>query len=410
MNQLHGPNSSAALNGDLGDQRKYLFEDLFVTEDMIPFQPMVIVLDGLDNCGDDRSSQTALARSLVALATSLPWIKIVISSRDRPDLRAVFNKRCHLVDIKTDTHVRDDIRLYVQSRIKDTASFPPDGLRCNETDIGRLVSKADGLFEWCSVVFRYLEDCVDPAHDLQELLAGRGVADALPGLFALYDDVLAFRFSSSKDICALREILGVIFVSSATQPLSVTSIARFLPSHGLSTVRRMIQLLSPVLYCAQGEVVRAHHLSFHDYLESKFDTAAEGWPSLSDVHSDMAIACLGIMHQELRFNICNLTDSSVLNKDVPDLGTRIARCLSPELLYGSSFWMTHVASATTPGLDSGGDAKVCALVRGLVCDRRVLYWLEVLSLAGRAEQSITILRQCGRHFAVSTGVPRCVRI
>ena len=74
MTQLGGPNSSAALNDDLQDQRKYLLEDLLSVNGVVPFQPIVVVIDGLDNCGSDPASQTALARNLVALASSLPWI------------------------------------------------------------------------------------------------------------------------------------------------------------------------------------------------------------------------------------------------------------------------------------------------------------------------------------------------
>ena len=394
--RLGGPDSSAALNDDFSDQRKYLFEDLLAGSGMAPFQPLVIVVDGLDNCGSDRVSQTTLACNLSQLARTLPWIKLIITSRDRPDLRTVLDDKCYSMDIKTDTHIHDDIRLYVEARTKDVTIFP-DGLGCSESDIKRLVAKADGLFEWCSVVFRYLSGCVNPSDDLEDILSGRGVTTALQGLYALYDNILKRRFTSDKDVRTLRKVLGVIFIAlSATQPLSVEAIAAFLqPDDAPLTVQKIVHWLSPVLHPAPDTgLVRAHHLSFLDYVESKMDT--EGWPQSDYIHEMMAIRCLQIMRQGLRFNICGLNDASLLNRDVPDLVDRM-RNISATLTYGALHWMTHVASASKPGSDAG----LCEHVRGLVCHHRVLYWLELLSLLERVRLSVNILDECRRHFAVS---------
>ena len=105
------------------------------------------------------------------------------------------------------------------------------------------------------------------------------------------------------------------------------------------------------------------------------------------------------MHRELKFNICGLNDSSVLNKDILDLDKRISDSISPQLRYSALFWMTHVASAFERGADTSDE--VIRLVKGLICHRQVLFWLEVLSLIGHIERGIDILRRCSRHFAVS---------
>ena len=105
-----------ALNGGLEDQRKHLFANVFPpNNDITPFQPVVIVVDGLDNCGGDRASQAALAGHLVKLAASLPWIKLVVTSRDRPDLRRVLEQAAYSMDIKTARDTDRDISLYIQA-------------------------------------------------------------------------------------------------------------------------------------------------------------------------------------------------------------------------------------------------------------------------------------------------------
>ena len=105
------------------------------------------------------------------------------------------------------------------------------------------------------------------------------------------------------------------------------------------------------------------------------------------------------MHNELKFNICSLSDSFVLNKDVLDLDRRISDSISPQLRYSALFWMTHVASAFERESDTSDE--VVQLVKRLVCNHRVLFWLEVLSLIGHIERSIDTLLRCSRHFAVS---------
>ena len=108
------------------------------------------------------------------------------------------------------------------------------------------------------------------------------------------------------------------------------------------------------------------------------------------------------MHRELKFNICGLSDSSVLNKDVPDLAMRISDSISSQLQYSALFWMTHVASAFEQDSDTSDEIR--QLVKGLICNRRVLFWLEVLSLVGHIEREMDSLRRCSRHFAVSASI------
>ena len=148
---------------------------------------------------------------------------------------------------------------------------------------------------------------------------------------------------------------------------------------------------------AGAKLVRAYHLSFLDYLKHKFSN--QGWPTLPEIHRVMSINCLTILRSELRFNICGLDNSSVLNSDVPDLAERIVSSISGDLQYGALFWMTHVASAFGSGSET--DDEIRDLVHGLVCHRRIFFWLEVTVLIGQIERAIDILRRCGQHFTVS---------
>ena len=50
---------------------------------------------------------------------------------------------------------------------------------------------------------------------------------------------------------------------------------------------------------------------------------------------------------------------------------------------------------------SASDTQVLDPMSGLLCTVKVLYWLEILSITGTVERSVSILSQCAQVFEVS---------
>lgn len=356
--------------------------------------PTVIVIDALDECS---GSQAKIVEGLLAIANAAPWIKIFITSRDEGSIRDGFgaSSLCQRIDINDIGDVDSDIRLFTEQKL--------DELKLDRAYADALTRKAGGLFIWSSTIFKFLKDYHNPKTELVNSLQDNTESPARPleRLHKLYDKVLEVIPYESSAPRVVHRVLVIVHVSSTTTPLSAAAIAAFLQTdpdfrdEDAESVERIINALRAVLYeDKNGRVVRAHHPSFLDYLEKK--AAQDGWDSLLHVHTFMFEGSLAIMLQELKFNICGLTDASLLNKDVKDLEQLILIHIRQELQYGCEHWFTHLCNSNKKSSDAGARKNVSRLV----CDVRIVFWLEVLSLTGAIERSVPILQQCSQFFHV----------
>ena len=147
--------------------------------------------------------------------------------------------------------------------------------------------------------------------------------------------------------------------------------------------------LHAVLYEDKGSsgAVRVLHPSFLDFLHQKIEGKAEDWESFEFLHRLLFRGCTTTLQRELKFNICELNDSSLLNKHVPDLCDIISTHISEVLQYSSLFWSTHLSHS---GL-KGGDEEAKIPVFALLTLTNVLFWLEIPSLLNATGQSIVII-------------------
>ena len=114
--------------------------------------------------------------------------------------------------------------------------------------------------------------------------------------------------------------------------------------------------------------------------------------STQEIHAQVFNGCFTIMHRGLRFNICEIEDSSRLNEDIPDLSTRIRRNISEALRYASLFWASHLVR---PESKENGK-RIFAFLNS----RNTLFGIEALSLLGNADRGIVALQDCVDFFTV----------
>ncbi len=92
--------------------------------------------------------------------------------------------------------------------------------------------------------------------------------------------------------------------------------------------------------------------------------------------ANLAIGCLHLMNNTLKFNACRIPTSHCLNDKIPGLESLISENIHPALVYASCFWAEHLKGA------SHNDKHFRAIQPHLktLLYEKVLYWLEVLSL------------------------------
>ena len=134
------------------------------------------------------------------------------------------------------------------------------------------------------------------------------------------------------------------------------------------------------------------HSSFLDYLQGKLEG---GFTEFSEeMHALMLRGSLATMYRGLKFNICELESSFLLNKDVPNLRDRISKHVTEALQYAATFWVFHLKQANVEA--KGSAEKVVAFLDSV----KGLYWVEVLSLMDAVDRGIVMLQDCASFFTV----------
>lgn len=109
-------------------------------------------------------------------------------------------------------------------------------------------------------------------------------------------------------------------------------------------------------------------------------------------HADMAISCLDVMINNLRRNICNLSNSSVFNLDVDDLPDRIEKYMSSDLQYACNHWSVHLCNAQpSPALL----AKL-----SIFCKTKLMEYFEAISVLVHVEVSAEWIKEAEKWYKV----------
>jgi hypothetical protein len=85
------------------------------------------------------------------------------------------------------------------------------------------------------------------------------------------------------------------------------------------------------------------------------------------------------MNRSLRFNICNLASSFLLDQDDEGLSQRVNTNIEPELRYACEHWAMHLASVR---YDCQDDVQQLSTLLRDFYDLKVLFWMEAMNLLG----------------------------
>jgi hypothetical protein len=166
----------------------------------------------------------------------------------------------------------------------------------------------------------------------------------------------------------------------------------------------VLSICSSLVAIVDGEgspVIQFSHFSVKEYLTS--DRIAQGRVSrfyipLEPAHFFVTRACLKFMQQELKFNICGLKSSYLMNDRVEDLDALIEKCIPSYLAYACEFWADHLRGITS--IEKRDSEIVDSL--GNLLESQLLYWLEVLSLLSKSHVAPKSLLVATKWLEVSS--------
>ncbi|KAF9251452.1 hypothetical protein L218DRAFT_847886, partial [Marasmius fiardii PR-910] len=162
--------------------------------------PIVVLIDGLDECMEEPGGSSSFRQLLSLLSDSqtfskFPFLRFIIASRPEGCLRQEF---LHKEDIHyspldiTSAETKADIAHYLAIKFNSIyTQNPAFKTLCTELDaVQGLSERASGLFIWAATIFRFVEG-LQTEQRLKAVLALTPPRDALTALTNLYTTILA---------------------------------------------------------------------------------------------------------------------------------------------------------------------------------------------------------------------------
>ena len=366
-----------------------------------PKHTLVLVIDALDECGDNMS-RPAILKAMTDAAVCIPWLKIIITSRPESDIQDSFDSLVQSsysrYDLNQDLGTTSDLRIFAQSRFRRVAltrglesPWPEQSL------FDRAISRAAGLFIFIESISLALERCDDPTKYLEAILQDAAAGTGSVSLSTRYSSILRVVRNNHDEF---RRMIGVLLAAAPYRPLCDETIAD-LTGVQLSLVKMWVTDLSSLLYRDDGANggIRVRHLSISDFFLSD-ECYSDYRVDLREATADLGTACMRTMVEQLRFNICKLEDSRLANADVKDLPFRIEANISDALQYSSLYWSYHVCI-----MPENDDHRFWGFLKKFFEGPYALFWIEVLSIMGMVEIGVPSLRRLiSALVKVSTGL------
>ena len=357
--------------------------------------PTLIVVDALDECKDDEPASTILS-ILSRYVDQIPAVKFFVTGRPEPRIRSGFRLESlvpitevfKLHEVKPEA-VDRDIGLFFQTQLANLARDRSDPDMTEEwpspSDVKILCKKAAGFFIYASTVVKFVASDSDPLVERLALITSLPEStdeEGKSGVDQLYTKVLQQAFSPThadnhQKYHHFQTIVGTVLL--LFDPLSMKGLSELM---GCSTQRihSTVRSLHSLLLIPENteDPIRIFHKSFPDFLTSSDRCQDEQLlVQPTNHHAKILLACLRLMEEKLKKNICNLDDYAV-PREVKDFYTCKKTYIGNALEYACQFWTRHLLKIPSSSPDiEGVQRKIEKFFRV-----HLLHWIEVLALTG----------------------------
>jgi hypothetical protein len=349
----------------------------------------LIVIDALDEIEGDGGEK--LLRDFidaVGAATYMQGLKILVTSRPHPKIVDASSSLSSdavycLENIKEGS---GDIRKYLSEVLPELETSFEQGL----DDLAIL---SDGLFIFAATAARLISPLDYPLSAkekekrLSSLLKGHDAhssdGETVLGVDALYAQVVRDAIPQQHLASRLPILHNII---CALQPLSVPVHAELLAKNSdgkdEDAVAHFVGALHAVLYVRDGRVF-IHHKSFSDFILNEKRCGCQLVCLPDAQHALLSRGCFRVMSTYLRFNICNLPSSFLLDSELGNLEHLVQESIfsATGLVYACRHWTSHLIKAPPFG-DVAQDLQERFLE---LCHEKIIFWVEAMNLLSEKE-------------------------
>ncbi|RSL66088.1 hypothetical protein CEP54_003914 [Fusarium duplospermum] len=325
------------------------------------FDQTIIVIDGLDECGDETEDAVDMLREMAEYSER---VSMALFSRDHFNIRIRLDQDYEIIPISAKT---EDVRLFVnaelEKRIKNRRLQLNDlSMKSEITEI--LVNRAEGMFRWVVCQLDYLCDC---AHDGERREALEKLPPDLPESYRR----LLERVSRASTTVQSMVHMCLSFIAFAKPKLNILQLRQAVstPSTPGATLterntvseEEILRRCSSLIRKSQnGKLFEFAHFTVQEFLEDRValgDIPGIGKFLISKPSSHMLLAtqCLRFLQLE-NFEREPMEDDEKQQFDDEDL-IRTRNKQYPFYPYSSALWMFF----TRDGLE---DPTLFNLARG----------------------------------------------
>ncbi|KAF7967570.1 hypothetical protein HWV62_33771 [Athelia sp. TMB] len=355
--------------------------------------PIVVVIDGLDECGK-QLELASLLEVLVGQTKTLPSnLRFIITSRTTNDIREAFTiSEARIISrdlgLKSDRS-DSDVGIYFKFRMQQIRLKNKD-LRDDwpgSADLAELNTRANGFLMWAVAASNFI-DAHSPPQRLEDLLLRED--SSVPGADSPLDKFYSAALDSAGDwtddyfVSDFRIIMGVII----SLPISISwraldcwlhrSLSRPTLRPSVVAERSLGSLLT------QGPDVQILHTSFLDFLTSRERCGRDIWSfePRPNIMTSPTAQCLQRMSTDLKYNICNMEFLTPVDKEL----------LPEDVAYACQTWVSCICAITD-------HQSWVMLTIDFFVRMHLLHWFEAMSIIGKAGEILPMLERLAAWFA-----------
>ncbi|KAJ7214097.1 hypothetical protein GGX14DRAFT_618368 [Mycena pura] len=240
--------------------------------DITPTRPLVIVLDGLDECEGENLQQEIIQLIGQAFVQSHFPLRFLIASRPESHISQVFQQST-FDGLHRKFNIRqsyDDIRIYLVAEFErihrdHETMFDVPRPWPSQTVIQHLVDKSSGYFIYAATVVKFIDD--QDFRPTERLEIVMGIAESEHGSpFSVLDQLYAQILEAVPVRRSLLRILSVIAAGCYLLPAQIEQLLGMKSGDVRLTMRRARSVIN---VSSQSQDVIPHHASFLDFLNDQ---------------------------------------------------------------------------------------------------------------------------------------------
>jgi hypothetical protein len=341
------------------------------------------------------------ARRLSAWSHLPSAFKLIVTSRDKPD-PSLFHSYKH-IELQSghfsNIKARNDIQCFLRARFAHLLARPLLSNWPGQAKFDQLAALAAGIFIWAETVIHFVDYKSDSPDDRLDLVLAELDGEGPGDINALYRRILQVSFAEadSRNLDSFRVIVGTIILAKVplcrddlrfflNKPISESMIDQVL--HNLSSVIMIVGI---------DKVLHVRHISFTEFMCDPNQCPARFTIDSATHNCHLVSACLRLMKEGFKDNICDLWVSHPNDRNVPDMTGGIQTSITLHLSYSCRFWAEHLRDIPNVSPFPG---HLSNKIKDFF-DTHLLHWVQVMAFIKEVPAASAALRYSAEWTRVS---------